>query len=252
MPRFCYPLIEIRLKLKTGCQDHQAGESAVKCLFQGHKRMVGEGFELRLCRLQSRRSKHSTTMLTKQYLFVFYLVNFFPEHSLFLPCVHLLLAQSHFFTLQFVKQPAAIIVAVSWSLRDFSVVLIKYSEFKPFVCSPWVGADVSCKVRQLCVFYVWFLICFIYLQNTASFRLSLFSFYIKHLWLFWLFPLSKQNRVIRLFTLRQSASLSAFYRYNQFFNPLIVVNFYVWSEISLPHITDSYLQIIVYRLFNFL
>ena len=79
------------------CQDHQAGESAVKCLFQGHKRMVRVGFELRLCRSQSRRSKHSTTMLTKQYLFVFYLVNFFPEHSLFLQCVHLLLAQSHFF-----------------------------------------------------------------------------------------------------------------------------------------------------------
>ena len=96
MPRFCYPLIEIRLKLRTGCQDHQLGESAVS-VFQGHKRMVRVGFELRLCRSQSQRSKHSTTMLTKQYLFVFYLVNFFPEHSLFLQCVYLLLAQSHFF-----------------------------------------------------------------------------------------------------------------------------------------------------------
>ena len=49
MPRFCYPLIEIRLKLRTGCQDHQAGKSAVKCLSQGHKRMVRVDFELRPC-----------------------------------------------------------------------------------------------------------------------------------------------------------------------------------------------------------
>ena len=89
MPRFCYPLIVIRLKLRTGCQDHQAGKSAVKCLSQGYKRMVRVGFELRPCRSQPRRSKHSTTMLTKQYLFVFYLVNFFPEHSLFLQCVQI-------------------------------------------------------------------------------------------------------------------------------------------------------------------
>ena len=154
--------------------------------------------------------------------FCFLLINFFPSIVCFCNVFIYCWLNRIFFTLEFVKQPAAIIVVASWSLRDFSVVLIKYCEFYPFVCFPWVSADVNCNVRQLCVFYVWFLVCFIYLQNTASFCLSLFSFYIKHLWLFWLFPLSKQkqNRVIRLFILRQSASLSAFYRYNQFFNPL--------------------------------
>ena len=113
MPRFCYPLIEIRLKLRTGCQDQRAGKSAVKCLSQGHKSMVEVGFELRPCRSQSRRSKHSTTMLTKQYLFVFYLVIFSSSivcfSSVFIYCWLIRI----FFTLQFVKQPAAIIVATS-------------------------------------------------------------------------------------------------------------------------------------------
>ena len=135
MPRFYYPLIEKRLKLRTDCQDHQAGESAVKCLFQGQKRMVQVGFELRLCQSQSRRSKRLTTMLSKQYLFVFYLVNFFSEHSLFLQCVHLLLAHSHFFHASVCKATSSNNHG-SYSLRDFIVILIKYCEFYPFVCFP--------------------------------------------------------------------------------------------------------------------
>ena len=49
-------------KIKTTCRDHQAGESAVKCLSQGHNRMVQVGFEPRPCRSQSRRSNHSTML----------------------------------------------------------------------------------------------------------------------------------------------------------------------------------------------
>ena len=35
------------MKFTTACQDHQAGESAVKYLSQGHNRMARAGFELR-------------------------------------------------------------------------------------------------------------------------------------------------------------------------------------------------------------
>ena len=38
-------LIEILLSFKTACQDHQAGECAVKCLSQKHNRMARVGFE---------------------------------------------------------------------------------------------------------------------------------------------------------------------------------------------------------------
>ena len=36
---------------RTACQDHQAGESAVKCLSQGHNRMAQVGFEPRPAKL---------------------------------------------------------------------------------------------------------------------------------------------------------------------------------------------------------
>ena len=35
------------MKFKIACQDHQAGESAVKCLSQGYNRMARVGFEPR-------------------------------------------------------------------------------------------------------------------------------------------------------------------------------------------------------------
>ena len=35
-------------EIRTVCQDHQAGESAVKCLSQGHNRKVRVGFEPKL------------------------------------------------------------------------------------------------------------------------------------------------------------------------------------------------------------
>ena len=38
----------------TLCQRHQAGESTVRCLSQGHNSMVRVGFEPRPCRSQSR------------------------------------------------------------------------------------------------------------------------------------------------------------------------------------------------------
>ena len=47
---------------KTDCQDHQAGESAVKCLFQGQNRMACMGFEPKPSRSQSGPSNHSTTL----------------------------------------------------------------------------------------------------------------------------------------------------------------------------------------------
>ena len=44
IPRYCCLLeiflIEIILKFRTASQNHQAGKSAVKCLSQGHNRMV--------------------------------------------------------------------------------------------------------------------------------------------------------------------------------------------------------------------
>ena len=52
------------IKFRIACQDYQAGESAVKCRSQGHNRMVQVEFEPRPCRSQSRRSNHSTTLLT--------------------------------------------------------------------------------------------------------------------------------------------------------------------------------------------
>ena len=48
---------KIRQKLKTACQDHQAGESTVKCLSQEHNKMARVDFELRPCRSQSRHSQ---------------------------------------------------------------------------------------------------------------------------------------------------------------------------------------------------
>ena len=42
-----YTFIEMLLKFRTACQDHQAGESVVKCLSQGHNRMERVGFEPR-------------------------------------------------------------------------------------------------------------------------------------------------------------------------------------------------------------
>ena len=38
-------------KFRTSCQDHIAGENAVKCLSQGHNRMARVGFEPRPCRI---------------------------------------------------------------------------------------------------------------------------------------------------------------------------------------------------------
>ena len=40
-------------EIKTACQDHQAGQSAVKCLSQGHNKMVQVVFEPRPCRSRS-------------------------------------------------------------------------------------------------------------------------------------------------------------------------------------------------------
>ena len=54
MPRYCclikflfwfFSFIEIGLKFRTTCEDHQVGESAVKCLSQGHSRMAQVGFK---------------------------------------------------------------------------------------------------------------------------------------------------------------------------------------------------------------
>ena len=42
-------LIDIGLKFTTACQNHQAGESAVKSLSPGHNRMLQMGFEPRPC-----------------------------------------------------------------------------------------------------------------------------------------------------------------------------------------------------------
>ena len=75
MPRYCCPVETfycgyqfyrdtMRLKCRTACQDHQAEESAVKCLSQAHSRMARVGFEPRPSRSQSQRSNHSTTLLT--------------------------------------------------------------------------------------------------------------------------------------------------------------------------------------------
>ena len=58
-------------EIKTVCQDRQAGESAVKCLSQGHNRMVCVGFEPRPCLSQSWHSNHLTMLPTgMQYLTV--------------------------------------------------------------------------------------------------------------------------------------------------------------------------------------
>ena len=37
------------IQFRTACQDSQAGESVVKCLSQGHKRMARVEFEPRPC-----------------------------------------------------------------------------------------------------------------------------------------------------------------------------------------------------------
>ena len=36
-------------EVKTGCQDYQAGESAIKCLSQGPNRLMQVGFKLTPC-----------------------------------------------------------------------------------------------------------------------------------------------------------------------------------------------------------
>ena len=51
-------------EIQTRLKDCQAGESAVKCLSQGHNRMAQVGFKPKTCRSQSRRSNHSTTLPT--------------------------------------------------------------------------------------------------------------------------------------------------------------------------------------------
>ena len=40
------------LKFRTACKDYQAGESVIKCFFQGHNRMAQLGFEMRPCQSQ--------------------------------------------------------------------------------------------------------------------------------------------------------------------------------------------------------
>ena len=52
----------IKIYNRTACQDRQAGESAIKCLFQRHNRMARVGFEPKLFRSQSRSSNHSITL----------------------------------------------------------------------------------------------------------------------------------------------------------------------------------------------
>ena len=54
--------LKFNKNMRTACQDHQAGESAVKCLFLGHNRTKRVGFESRLCRLRTRRSNLSTSL----------------------------------------------------------------------------------------------------------------------------------------------------------------------------------------------
>ena len=44
-----FSFIEIGIKFRTAYQDHQAGESVVKCLSQGHNRIALVGFEPRPC-----------------------------------------------------------------------------------------------------------------------------------------------------------------------------------------------------------
>ena len=52
-PRYCCPFeIKILLKLRIACQDYKKGESAVKCLFQGHNRIARVSFEPRSCQSQ--------------------------------------------------------------------------------------------------------------------------------------------------------------------------------------------------------
>ena len=50
----------------------QSRENVVRCLSQGHNHMARVGFEPRLCRSQSQRSNHSTTLPTNfRVFFVF-------------------------------------------------------------------------------------------------------------------------------------------------------------------------------------
>ena len=52
------------MKFRTVCQDHQAGKSAIKCLFQKHYKMAGVCFEPRPCLSHSQNSNHSITLST--------------------------------------------------------------------------------------------------------------------------------------------------------------------------------------------
>ena len=54
----CEKAPTIWAKFRTACQDHQAGECAVKCPSQGHKRMARVGFEPRLCWSRAQRFNH--------------------------------------------------------------------------------------------------------------------------------------------------------------------------------------------------
>ena len=47
------------IKFRTAGQDHQARERAVKCLSQGHNRMVRVSFKPRSCQSQSWYSPHA-------------------------------------------------------------------------------------------------------------------------------------------------------------------------------------------------
>ena len=66
MPRYCCKcnLIEILLQFRTPCQDHQAGESSIKCLSQEQNRMAQVSFELRPCQSSAWCFNHLTTLPT--------------------------------------------------------------------------------------------------------------------------------------------------------------------------------------------
>ena len=53
---FLFSFLEIQLRFRTACRDHQVKKSFVKCLSQGRNRTARVGFEPRPCRSQSRRS----------------------------------------------------------------------------------------------------------------------------------------------------------------------------------------------------
>ena len=54
-----FSCIEVWLKFRTACQDHQAGKTAVKCLSHGHNREARAGFESRYV------DYHHDTLITR-------------------------------------------------------------------------------------------------------------------------------------------------------------------------------------------